>query len=75
MGGSKGMVKCRGLNARKGQVRGIVFASGEERICKWAETRVVWVVVVGVLAKSQLGREVLGLFGPWHLGLGLAFDH
>ena len=71
MGGSRGMVRCRGLNTRKGQVRGTVFASGEEKTCKWAKARAVW--VVGVLAK--LGREVLGSFGPWHLGLGLAFDN
>ena len=37
------------------------------------EARVVW--VMGVLAKSELGREVLGPFRPWQLGLGLAFDH
>ena len=28
MGGSRGMVRCRGLNARKGHVRRTVHASG-----------------------------------------------
>ena len=52
-------VKGRAIHASEGE-------KGRELSRQGAEARAIW--VVGALAKSQLGREVLGPFGPWQLG-------